>query len=610
MSADFEARLNIPFFSAYLRYHRIFRHYVGRRIYFLSVLGILGGYLDSIGIAMFIPLMSVFLGKSGVAVEGNDHRFLNFINSILQYLDLDENPVRIISFVLFLFVLKGVFKFIFGVYQAYISAKMVHDLTDELTDALGKVRYRAFLDQDSGNLTNVMTNEVNRMSGAFLGFASTVPAVASMAASAVIAFVVDWRLTLATLAFGAAVLLASRVTFRQSRKYSHLLSKRYSTLYGLLIQTIASFKYLSATARFQHLQNRISTECLEIQRIGVRSAATSQIINALLEPVVLGFLLAVLFFQSRAGETNVTTLALLAMLSYRIMSQITVFQGAWQRFSASIGNVDTVIRTLRNLRSEADIQSGNVTPEFVNFVEVRDVSFSYGDRNVLDKVSLRIGKNEQIAFVGESGSGKSTLIDLLCGLLTPSSGSILINGGSGNNIDWKKFRKQIGYVTQDSLLFNDTIRNNLSFWEKDINSADGESRVRDSIGRAHLSESILEMPDQLETIIGDRGSRLSGGQRQRLSLARELYKNPSILILDEATSSLDAESEEVVRKTIDDLKGRATTIIVAHRLHTVRNCDRIYVLSRGKIIESGTYDDLYEKMDSVFRRLCDLQNQG
>jgi subfamily B ATP-binding cassette protein MsbA len=189
--------------------------------------------------------------------------------------------------------------------------------------------------------------------------------------------------------------------------------------------------------------------------------------------------------------------------------------------------------------------------------------------------------------------------------LRPQQGTVLVDGVPLTELDITSWRRLIGFVPQDWVVFDDTIANNISLWD----SADGP-RVEQAAKRAHAEEFIRAMPEGYATRIGERGTRLSGGQRQRLAIARELYKQPELLILDEATSALDSESEQLVRQSIDELKGSATIVVIAHRLSTIRHSDMIYVLSKGEIVESGTFDELYALTDSRFRKMCDLQALG
>ena len=238
------------------------------------------------------------------------------------------------------------------------------------------------------------------------------------------------------------------------------------------------------------------------------------------------------------------------------------------------------------------------------FVEYRDVSFSYQpDVPVLKHINLQIQQGKTIAFVGQSGSGKTTLVDLLPRFYDVTDGAILIGGQDVRTMRLRDLRSLMGIVNQDAILFNDTIWNNITFGVEHAT----EAEVRQAARIANALDFIEATPDGFQTIVGDRGSRLSGGQRQRISIARAILKNPEILILDEATSALDTESEKLVQEALDHLMASRTTLVVAHRLSTIRNADLICVLNEGEIVETGRHEQLLAK-GGYYAKLIEMQN--
>lgn len=274
--------------------------------------------------------------------------------------------------------------------------------------------------------------------------------------------------------------------------------------------------------------------------------------------------------------------------------------------------------------------SGDVKlKSFHDKLEFRNVSFSYNldeemyreladekevknkdtrDQEVVIKdLSLIIEASKTIALVGESGAGKSTLVDLMTLLLRPQSGELFIDGVPHNDIDVSSWRKQIGFVSQDTVVFDDTIANNICMWKGDYRKDPKlKEEIEKAAERAYVSQFVDMLPQGYDTLVGDRGVRLSGGQKQRLFIARELFKNPRFLILDEATSALDSESELYIKESIDSLQGQTTLVIIAHRLSTIRNADHIYVMDEGRILEHGTYEELIQSK-KMFRKMVELQ---
>jgi subfamily B ATP-binding cassette protein MsbA len=277
----------------------------------------------------------------------------------------------------------------------------------------------------------------------------------------------------------------------------------------------------------------------------------------------------------------------------KINNSLKTLQGATERVFGIMG-------TTANIRNK---QGATSLPRHKDYIEFRDVSFSYNPKTPLLKdVSFRVKAGEMVAFVGSTGAGKSTLLDLIPRFYDVSKGSILIDGIDIRNVTLESLRRQIGLVSQEILLFHDTIANNISCG---VQGTDIEM-IRKAARSSHAHDFIMRQPSGYDTLVGDRGSLLSGGQKQRISIARAILTDPSILLLDEVASALDAESEELIQESIESLKGERTILIVAHRLSTIRNADRIIVLEEGHIVESGTHKDLMG-LNGRFRRLYDMQ---
>jgi subfamily B ATP-binding cassette protein MsbA len=298
----------------------------------------------------------------------------------------------------------------------------------------------------------------------------------------------------------------------------------------------------------------------------------------------------------------------LVIFFYRAFGYVFRFQSDWQKFNGNLGGLEVMIKANRVLNNNVEKTGDRRINTFNKAIELRNVNFSYGPKQVFFDINLTIQKNKSIGIIGESGAGKTTLFDIITGLLTPQSGEISIDGIDYSELELSSLRNVIGYVTQEPVIFNDTIANNISFWECDSQEDVCKKMIKDAAVLANCDKFINEAEMGHETIIGDKGVKLSGGQRQRIAIARELFKEPEIMIFDEATSSLDTESELLIQRSINSLKGERTMVIIAHRLSTVRNCDYIYVLKEGRIVEEGSFDELYGKTNSCFYSMCLDQN--
>jgi subfamily B ATP-binding cassette protein MsbA len=293
-------------------------------------------------------------------------------------------------------------------------------------------------------------------------------------------------------------------------------------------------------------------------------------------------------------------------LFYRALNSTLAVQSAFQGTFQHIGSMELVHNEFLNQVKHESRDGYQVINSFDQGIIFTNTSFKYtnSDKGALNDININIPVRSSVAIVGESGAGKTTLVDLITLTNEPQKGEILIDNIPSINLNKSSWRNQIGYVSQDTLIFDDTIGNNISMWKS--NKSNNED-LRDAAIKANILEFIESLPEGFDTRVGDRGILLSGGQKQRIFIARELYRKPSLLILDEATSSLDSESEKSIQESIELLKGKVTVIVIAHRLSTIKNVDQIYLIDKGKLIEHGTYDELINNNNSKFSKLANLQ---
>tara|TARA_B100002003_G_scaffold48456_1_gene43580 strand:- start:1141 stop:2064 length:924 start_codon:yes stop_codon:yes gene_type:complete len=285
---------------------------------------------------------------------------------------------------------------------------------------------------------------------------------------------------------------------------------------------------------------------------------------------------------------------------FPLMATVNRDKNSLTGFIPSYEQIDSL-----NKQARLQVQKTGNLPfrKFENTITCKGVTYAYSNHKpVLSDIDIVIEKGKTVAIVGESGAGKSTLIDILIGFCEPHNGIVTVDGISLFEYDIKSFRQKTGFVPQDSILFHDTIRNNL-LWSYDTAT---ENEVEEACKLANAHDFIMEMPEGYNTVVGDRGVRLSGGQRQRIALARALLRKPELLILDEATSSLDSQSETLIQEAIEKIAHQTTMVIIAHRLSTIANADWIYVLEEGRVVEQGTYGELID-LKSSFKRMAELQ---
>jgi ABC-type multidrug transport system fused ATPase/permease subunit len=306
-------------------------------------------------------------------------------------------------------------------------------------------------------------------------------------------------------------------------------------------------------------------------------------------------LVGVMLSAGNEPKEIVPVVGLFAATAFRVLPSVNKVVGSRQLLKVSRNAIETIYSDLQlPLLSKTGLNEE--TLEF-GTLQVENLTFTYEGiaESVLNNVNIHIEKGEAVGFVGQSGSGKSTLIDIMLGLLEPQNGSILINGQTIENVK-QSWQKQIGYIPQTIFLMDDSLRRNIAIGIAD--SEIDEVAIQEALKSAQLEDFVASLPEGLDTVVGERGVRLSGGQRQRIGIARALYHRPSVLVLDEATSSLDTETEHGVMQAVQALQGDKTVIIVAHRLSTVEYCDRLYRLDAGRIVDEGTFDEVMDRSQS------------
>ena len=336
------------------------------------------------------------------------------------------------------------------------------------------------------------------------------------------------------------------------------------------------------------------------------AAVRSQTFNSLISNIYLpiGLMgIMIVFFSSRYFSLPLSEIGILFAAYYKIIPVIGSIINSKNSVDASFPSYEQVIKLQDRANSIEKILGNIEFKQLEDSISIEKVDFSYQqDKKIIDNLSVNIKKGQFVAFVGDSGSGKSTIIDLILGLNLPQKGDVKINGISLKDYEIKSYRKKIGYVPQTAALFNDTILNNIKWAQENASN----EYIKKILKESYAGDFIESFPEKYQTIVGERGVKLSGGQLQRIALARALVRNPDILILDEATSSLDSQSEKQIQKTLNNIYGSKTIIAIAHRLSTIVKSDKIFVVNAGKIIEEGSYKDLI-KMNGLFKKMIEDQ---
>ncbi|MDD2983961.1 MAG: ABC transporter ATP-binding protein [Crocinitomicaceae bacterium] len=580
-----------------------FYSYLGYRIFIMLLLSIVIGILDGLGLTMFLPLLQMADGSSGVSSESIGN--MGFLVSGIEALGFALNMKTALLFMFLFFTLKGVVYFISLKYNVKILQFFVSSMRVKLTDLFTVFSFQKFVTADVGRIQNSMTGEINRVSNAYYNFALSVQNLIMVLVYLSFVFLVDWKFALlVSVGGGLSNLFFSRL-FKKTKEQSTELTKNSSDFQGLIIQFIANFKYLKATGFVKTYAERLKGKIYDVERNNTQIGILSAKITALREPILIGVVSLVILMQVYLLGGQLASIMISLLFFYRALSGLMIFQNSYNNYLSVSGSLENILSFENELKASAE-ESGKIElTRFEKGIRLENVDFGYAETNgILKKLNLEIKKNTTIAFVGESGSGKTTLVNLLGGLLKPNKGEVFVDDLSFTQLNINSYQARIGYITQEPVVFNDTIFNNVTLWAEP--TAENSSRFQEALLKASLIDYVENLPLKAETLLGNNGINLSGGQKQRISIARELFKEIDILILDEATSALDSETEKEIQMNIDNIKGKYTVLIIAHRLSTVKNADKVYQMDKGEIIGEGNFAELCERSES-FRRMVELQ---
>jgi ABC-type multidrug transport system fused ATPase/permease subunit len=595
-------------FGDLLKYLKVYRRYIGRRMYLILVLTVAVALTQGFGITLLLPLLRASQSGGETADMGWAEETLY---NLLQGLGIADYLPGILAFIALVFVAKGGLHFAKGGYAGYLQAQLLKELKTRLFDGYSRMTYRYYIQQNAGHFINVINQQVNRFFSSFSSFTSFFSKIVTTLSYFAFAFAIAWRFALMAFGVGIALLFLFKYLNAYVRRLSRKRSAEMSTLNKLLVQSLQAFKYIVGTNQTAHLRSGVVESVNRFTSYIFRQRIAGALTGAIKEPVSVLLITGLIALQVMVFEEAIAPIFVALLLFHRGMQSMIAIQSSWQGTMNQIGAVEMVNDELDAVYDHEELDGRREVGTLSQGIEFEDVCFAYKaeDGDVLHDVNISVPVNQTVALVGESGAGKSTLVDMMTLMLRPRTGTIRIDGVPHDEIDLASWRDQIGYVSQETVVFDDTVANNINLWRGDIdNNPALRERVIHAAERAHADHFIRDLPNGYQTMVGDRGVRLSGGQRQRLFVARELFKEPNLLLLDEATSDLDTASEQHIQDSIDALKGEVTVVIIAHRLSTVKNADRVYVLDEGRVIEEGAYHELRAREDGEFREMVEMQS--
>lgn len=595
--------MQLKFKNNFLGYFRFYYGVVGNKLLFSIFLSIVVTLLDGIGLAMFMPLLQAVSGESGSTKKSMG--FLHYITDFITGLGFSLTLNTVLVVLVILFSLKGLARYLELNYQAGVIQFFMKRIRHHLVKGIEKISYKGFVKLDAGRIQNIFIAEVQRMSLAVKYYLSYSQSLFMLLTYVILALMANYQFAiLVAISAGLTNQLYRRI-YLVMKQASYEISKRGNDFNSYMIQAITYFKYLKSTNYLTKYSKNLEEVINKTESLNRKTGYYTAVTTGIREPMILLIVVIVIYVQINWMGGNMGSILLSLILFYRALTFLIGLQSQWQSFIQTTGAMRTVADLSETMQEEAEIDGVKIFDSIKNKIQIENIELSYGEINVLNNVTISIPKNNTIALVGPSGSGKTTLANIIIGLISPNRGKILIDNIPLTEYNLSSYRSKIGYISQDSVIFNDNIYNNITFWAEQ--TPENLSRFWEVIKMASLDDFLTTQPEKEKTLLGDNGILISGGQKQRISIAREMYKKEiEILILDEATSALDSETEYIIQENIENLHGQYTMIVIAHRLSTIRNVDTIYLLEKGDVTISGNFESMLEKSDK-FKRMVSLQ---
>ncbi len=602
----------------YFRLFRLLKPYKGLLV--LSfVLTLFYSVTNAISVYLSIPLLrTLFLSGESAPQAIEVSNINNFFDSLRFKLESfifsggdKYSALSIVCILLLVFYFaKNLFGYLQSTLTQYVQKSLITGLRRDLYHRFNSLSLKYFTERRSGDIISRFISDVNMIQNTVsVAFTNLLKEPLLILVFLAMALFISWKLTLLSVVIIPLSLFVIVKIGRKLRKYSMQVQQKLGDFTSVISETIYGSKIIRAFAMEKSENWKFEVKLKSYFRALMKNAVYSNLTTPLTEYLTVIVGVMIMWFGGReifgGGSLAPEEFIGFLIIIFQLMTPIKDLSAVNNMIQESAAGAKRIFEILDTKPEIYDIPSAAEKTDFKDSIELRNASFSYneGEKMILDAVNLKILRNENIAIVGLSGVGKSTLVDLLPRFYDVTSGEILIDGMNIKNIKLESLRNLFGIVTQEIILFNDTIRNNISCGYENVSM----QQITDAAINANAHDFILQTEKGYDTIIGERGIKLSGGQKQRIAIARALLKNAPIMIFDEATSSLDTEAESLIQEAIERLIQNNTSIVIAHRLSTIRKADRIIVLHDGRIDNIGTHDELMKNEIGIYRKLYEMQ---
>jgi len=508
------------------------------------------------------------------------------------------------------YLLKNLFAFLQSNLTQYVEKSLITDLRSRMFSKFNSLSLKYFNERRSGDIVSRFISDVNAIQNTVsVTFTDLIKQPVLILTFLTMAFVISWKLTLISIIAVPISALMIIYLGKKLKKYGIRVQEKLGEFTSVISENIYGGKIIRAFQMEEFEKKRFDLKLKDYFRTMMKSAIYHNMSRPLTELVSVALGVFIIWYAGReiftGGSLAPEEFIGFLLIIFQLMVPIKDFSTVSNRIQESYASAKRIFDIIDAEPDIYDKPGAKDKAGFESEIEFKNVSFTYTtpDKMILDNINIKIKKNENIAIVGLSGAGKSTMVDLLPRFYEVTSGEIIIDGVNIKDIKLKSLRNLFGIVTQEIILFNDTIKDNISFGRKEISM----DEIIQAAKNANAHDFIMQTENGYDTVIGERGLRLSGGQKQRIAIARALLKNAPVMILDEATSSLDSESEQLIQEAIERLMQNRTSVVIAHRLSTIKDADRIMVIDGGRLAGVGTHDELIADEKSIYKKLYEMQ---
>lgn len=602
-------------------FNRIFGYaWVYKKYFILNILSnIFYAFFGTLSMISLFPMLKVLFNQTeqlnnppvwqGISEAANYvENYLNYFVTTKKASGSDDVLIFMVSIIIITFLLKNIFNYLSMFFITFLRNGVVKNIRNDIYEQMIKLSLSFYSEKKRGDIVARISSDVQELDNSFLSIFELIVKDPLMVLFTLISmFLISPKLSLFVIIFIPICGFVISVVGKSLRRKSLKVQKEQGQFISLVDETLSGMKILKIFNAEKKFFKKFTDSTNRFYKFSNSVLNRKNLASPLSEFLGISSIAGVLWFGGimvlKENSLDASAFIVYLGLAYNILTPAKSLSRATYKVKKASAAAERIFHIIDNETMVVEDKNAQNIESFSSGIEINNITFSYEDEIVVDGLNLKIPKGKSFALVGQSGSGKSTLANLICRFYDVNTGSINVDGINIKNLKKDALRNLIGLVTQDSILFNDSIKNNLLIAKPEATNEE----IIECLKIANAWEFVSKMPEQIDSNIGDSGNKLSGGQKQRLSIARAVLKNPPILVLDEATSALDSESEKLVQNALENLMKNKTSLVIAHRLSTIQKADKIIVLEKGKIIESGVHKELM-KNDGIYSNLVKMQS--